>query len=485
MTLVVLALLTAVVLAIICRGRPSTFARPTVARLGLLGIVLIAFFTSSLAKSTGVSVGWLVVAMLALAWFAVVNRGRPGIGLMLFGLALNALVIILNAGMPVSLTAIERAGVPLSRVPLDVILPGLVDTNPLREELTDDTVLPWLGEAVPLALPLRPAVASPGDVLLAAGAALFVFTGLTGLGRTVPARMLMPKERRRQRKAEKAEAAAGAAATAGGGFADGPLHDSSEDPVDPQPRTVPAGAADPTEWSGSGATGEPSRVGDGVPESAAVPVDPAAAAAEAAIAAAAVERKRLKRQLKKLKKQDLKRRREAAAIKAAEAPSMAESDPDVRTDTPAAEQPNMAESDPNVRTDTPAVDSETDTPPAAVSLEPEIDAPARGPTGTPAETGGDAPATQSTGTPADPDSDAPALPLAHVSVGASRGRRAGRTPPTDEPTPLNGADEDQRSARSTRRRGQSTLDTAEDATTATREVAAAPTPATSSDRPAG
>ena len=95
------------------------------------------------------------------------------------------------------MVAVERAGVPLSRVSLRA-------RDPLREELTDQTRLPWLGEVVPLALPLRPAVASPGDVLLAAGGALFIFTGLTGFGRSVPDRVLTPVERRKNRRSRKA-----------------------------------------------------------------------------------------------------------------------------------------------------------------------------------------------------------------------------------------------------------------------------------------
>ncbi|MEJ7726275.1 MAG: DUF5317 domain-containing protein [Actinomycetes bacterium] len=200
MTLFVLAAVTAVVLAVVFRGRPSTFSRPTVHRFGLLGIVVIGLATSPLAKSTGVYAGWLIVAAIAVGWFMALNRGRPGLGLAIGGLALNAVVILLNSGMPVSLAAVERAGVPLSRVPLD--------TDPLREELTTETTLSWLGEAVPLALPIRPAVVSPGDVLVAAGGALFLFTGLTGFGRAVPDRELTLAERKTQRAARKARKAA-------------------------------------------------------------------------------------------------------------------------------------------------------------------------------------------------------------------------------------------------------------------------------------
>lgn len=212
-TLVLLALVTATVLAFVFRGRPSIFTRPGLNRTGLLGIVLVSLLTSPLAKSVGVYAGWLVVGALALVWFFARNRGRPGVGLAIVGLAANAVVIMLNSGMPVSVEAIERAGVPTSRwgdVPEDAELTeeaaarAHLDADPLRNELTTETVLPWLGEAVPLALPLRPAVSSPGDVLIAAGAALFMFTGLTGRGRSVPDRLLGTKELKKLRKKEKA-----------------------------------------------------------------------------------------------------------------------------------------------------------------------------------------------------------------------------------------------------------------------------------------
>ncbi|MDQ3114150.1 MAG: DUF5317 family protein, partial [Actinomycetota bacterium] len=203
MTLFVLAVVTAAVLAVVLGGRPSTFGRPVIHRFGLLGIVVIGMATSPLAKSTGVYAGWLIAAAIAVGWFMALNRGRPGLGLAIGGLALNAVVIIVNSGMPVSLAAVDRAGVPLSRVPLD--------TDPLREELTTETTLSWLGEAVPLALPIRPAVVSPGDVLVAAGGALFLFTGLTGLGRSMPERELTREERKAQRLARKASRAAGIA----------------------------------------------------------------------------------------------------------------------------------------------------------------------------------------------------------------------------------------------------------------------------------
>ena len=56
-----------------------------------------------------------------------------------------------------------------------------------RHELVDaSTLLPWLGDVVPVALPGLGQAVSPGDVLIAAGAGLLLYAGMGGTGR-VPA----------------------------------------------------------------------------------------------------------------------------------------------------------------------------------------------------------------------------------------------------------------------------------------------------------
>jgi hypothetical protein len=61
------------------------------------------------------------------------------------------------------------------------------------------TRLPWLGYFVPVPLPLLPQVVSPGDVLVAAGAAQLVVTGMLRR-RSVPQ---LPARRREQAPAER------------------------------------------------------------------------------------------------------------------------------------------------------------------------------------------------------------------------------------------------------------------------------------------
>lgn len=118
--------------------------------------------------STAVRVFALVCTVVLVGLFVYGNSAVPGVPLIALGLLLNVLVITANAAMPVSLSAAARAG--LSRADL-----GL-GADALRERETTATRLRLLGDVVPVALPVRPQVVSPGDVLVAAGVGLLLLT---------------------------------------------------------------------------------------------------------------------------------------------------------------------------------------------------------------------------------------------------------------------------------------------------------------------
>jgi hypothetical protein len=134
--------------------------------LGVLGGLL---WEPLLAILSGLS--WLTFA-----FYAWVNRSIQGAALIAAGLAANALVLLLNAAMPVSESAAIRAGAD----PAALLAP--VERAPLGP----DTLLPWLGKTVPIAFPLRPEVVSPGDVAVAAGLALTMAVGMSTAGRRDP-----------------------------------------------------------------------------------------------------------------------------------------------------------------------------------------------------------------------------------------------------------------------------------------------------------
>jgi hypothetical protein len=116
-----------------------------------------------------------VLTVLLVALFLVGNAALPGVPLVAAGLLLNAVVVGLNAGMPVSVDAARRAGVPVGDLRLD--------RDPMREPVGGGTRLAFLGDTIPVALPWRPQAVSPGDLLVAAGVGLLLVAGAGGHGR--------------------------------------------------------------------------------------------------------------------------------------------------------------------------------------------------------------------------------------------------------------------------------------------------------------
>ena len=104
----------------------------------------------------------LLVTNSVVAAFLALNRRLPGMWVAAVGMALNVLVISANGAMPVSLTAAELAG---SDRPSEF---GLK-----HEPLTDDSLLPWLADVIPL--PGLSTLISAGDVVLAIGIGWLVY----------------------------------------------------------------------------------------------------------------------------------------------------------------------------------------------------------------------------------------------------------------------------------------------------------------------
>jgi hypothetical protein len=148
------------------RGRRLVVAALLVQLVGT--VVGGPFYPLGLALSAG-----LVVAFLAR------NRGIRGTGLVALGLLANALVVGLNGAMPVSADAAARAGVGVQDL--------LVGADARHEPAGPGTRLRRLGDVVPVPLPLRPEVVSPGDVLVAAGLGQLVTLGMLGAGATASA----------------------------------------------------------------------------------------------------------------------------------------------------------------------------------------------------------------------------------------------------------------------------------------------------------
>ena len=172
MGLIVLTLACAVGVAKLAGGRLSALEQ-----LPLRGWPLLAGMLGGLWLGTGAALAglplplhWLALtaaAGCALA-YCLRNRAVHGTGLVGAGLLLNALVVMLNGGMPVSAPAAARAGTSYVEAVAD---PRHVPDGP-------QTALGFLADVVPVPLPVRPEVVSVGDVLVAAGLAQLLVTAV-------------------------------------------------------------------------------------------------------------------------------------------------------------------------------------------------------------------------------------------------------------------------------------------------------------------
>jgi Family of unknown function (DUF5317) len=167
--LVLLVMLLAAVLALAAGGRFSHLTHLQLAGTRWLIAAGAAQVVGGLLGGTSYALFLLVSAGLV-AVFLRANRHQPGVALLAAGFGANALVVLLNGAMPVSADALARAGLDASSA--DLLL------DPRHEQVGDATRLPWLGDAIPLALPGLGQAVSVGDILIAAGAGLMLCTAM-------------------------------------------------------------------------------------------------------------------------------------------------------------------------------------------------------------------------------------------------------------------------------------------------------------------
>ncbi|HZA41796.1 MAG TPA: DUF5317 domain-containing protein [Actinomycetota bacterium] len=167
LAVLIIAVLAAVA-AVLRGGSLESLAATKVKWLWLVWIALIVqvgfrvFEPSWLTDAWGLVV--LIATNLAIVWFMVLNWKQPGMILAAVGLLMNLVVITANGAMPVSDYVFEV---------IDIDESTLDSAGFKHERMTGDTVLPWLGDVVPIA-PLRE-VWSVGDFVLAAGIGWFVW----------------------------------------------------------------------------------------------------------------------------------------------------------------------------------------------------------------------------------------------------------------------------------------------------------------------
>ncbi|GAA1664058.1 hypothetical protein GCM10009745_02270 [Kribbella yunnanensis] len=170
MLLVLLVMALAALAALATGGRLGRLADHALTGLHWLAAAAIGQLLGSLFGGTAYPVG-LIGSAVCIAVFLRENLRQPGVGLLALGFFSNAAVVALNGAMPVSAAALTRAG----------LSPQVA--GPRHELVTATTTWPWLGDVVPVALPGLGQAVSPGDILIAAGAGLLLYTGIGGSGR--------------------------------------------------------------------------------------------------------------------------------------------------------------------------------------------------------------------------------------------------------------------------------------------------------------
>lgn len=185
----VVALAVGLVVGLVLGGRPRHLAQKSFRWWLLLplGVVL-----QLVVEADGVPApeALLVVSYVYLLVFCAANLPHRGMGVILVGILLNAIVITANGGMPVREEAVHQAGIadPGEVITIDEVKHHLED---------DDTQLMFLGDIIPVE-PLRQ-VLSFGDLILSIGVADLLV------------HLLLPTSRRRRSvDAEAAETGEGA-----------------------------------------------------------------------------------------------------------------------------------------------------------------------------------------------------------------------------------------------------------------------------------
>ncbi|HEY7668641.1 MAG TPA: DUF5317 family protein [Actinomycetota bacterium] len=113
----------------------------------------------------------LFASFAALIAFAAVNLRVPGFAPVLIGLALNALVIVANQGMPVTRDALVASN-------QSATLTALVTDGGSKHHLADDdTRLVFLADAIAVGAPIDQAI-SVGDILVHVGVGWFVIAAM-------------------------------------------------------------------------------------------------------------------------------------------------------------------------------------------------------------------------------------------------------------------------------------------------------------------
>lgn len=171
MGLVVLVVACAAAVAAVSGGTWDALSSVTMRGKRLVLIAVLAQVLGALVADHGGASWWYAAGLVASAacalLFCALNLRTAGVPLVALGLMLNAAVVARNGAMPVSIFGASRAGVSTLSI--------ATGSDPRHTIAGVGSSWRSLGDVIPVPLPLAPEVVSPGDVLVAAGLAEFVF----------------------------------------------------------------------------------------------------------------------------------------------------------------------------------------------------------------------------------------------------------------------------------------------------------------------
>ncbi|MGH2725883.1 MAG: DUF5317 domain-containing protein [Actinomycetota bacterium] len=164
----VLAVVSGIVIGLVRRGSFTNLGRTHLRGVALVFAGVILQVGSTVAERAELS--WLplalVLASFALTFaFAALNRRLPGMTLLALGALMNFVVISANGGMPVSLDALDRAGLG------NPFESGAV-TKGAHHALDDGSRLTFLADVIPIRVTAN--VVSAGDIVIWAGLLLLI-----------------------------------------------------------------------------------------------------------------------------------------------------------------------------------------------------------------------------------------------------------------------------------------------------------------------
>ncbi len=161
-------------------GKLGNLATIQLRWVGLLFAAVIVRFGTEILLEAGIDVVNVLRLPLLTTGFGLlltslwVNRGYPGLGIAFVGILLNAIVIVVNLGyMPIWGPSLDAAGFASTDVSSAIHI--VVDDASAIDFLTRAL---FLGDVIPIPLPVVQNVASLGDVFLTVGLAFFLFAGV-------------------------------------------------------------------------------------------------------------------------------------------------------------------------------------------------------------------------------------------------------------------------------------------------------------------